>query len=174
MNLRSVFGGFNPSEKLSSVKQKVIPSTCSVPMKGQIRGSFGGAPHVIIWLTFWGTHATSDESSGVLVQYLLVGPPKSWNGIFKILITTNCSMKFDRKVTPGSTHVVYQPINPAVVFFRFNPLDQLTADLHSSKAYSPRLHQIQRDPKRNLCLRILFMGNLWGPWDARSPPISPA
>lgn len=96
---------------------------------------------------------------------------KSWNGIFKILITTNCSMKFDRKVTPGSTHVV-SPINPAVVFFRFNPLDQLTADLHSSKAYSPRPHQIQRDPKRNLCLRILFMGNLWGPSDARTPHLA--
>ena len=93
---------------------------------------------------------------------------KSWNGIFKILITTNCSMKFDRKVTPGSTHVVYQPINPAVVSFSLQPAGPTLADLHSSKAYSPRLHQIQRDPKRNLCLRI------FGAHRMPAPPISPA
>ena len=99
MNLRSVVGGFNPFEKLWSVKQVVIPSTCSVSMKGQIRGSFGGAPHVIIWLTVWGTHTQlvmralafwfSIYSLALLHTMRDKFPAwNSWNGIFKILITT--------------------------------------------------------------------------------------
>ena len=75
MNLRSVVGGFNPFEKI------MISQTSSHSVYLQ---RFNERPNKRI---FWGctsrdnlayslgnTHATSDESSGVLVQYLLAGP----------------------------------------------------------------------------------------------------
>ena len=146
MNLRSVVGGFNPSEKSSSVKQKVIPSTCSVPMKGQIRGSFGGAPHVIIW--------------SLALLNLGMGLLKSWS---PPTVPWNLTVR-SPQILP-----VWFPNKPCRCF-----LFASTHWTNSRPTSTAVRHTHQGRTKFSAIQKEIFASGSLGPIGCPHPPISPA